>query len=82
MPDCGRRGKPKGRFSSAPTVLGNRKQRDFHIPTAPTSQWKSGKPKTGLPTFPLADMFFLFYSKSKRRPEGGRSAPAFRLIFQ
>src|SRR5687767_7925304 len=49
MTDCGRGGKPKGRFSTAPTALGNRKQRDSHIPTAATKQWKSGKPKAGFP---------------------------------
>jgi hypothetical protein len=27
--------KTKSRFPSAPTVLGNRKRRDSHIPTAP-----------------------------------------------
>lgn len=36
MPGHGRGGKPKGRFASAPTALGNRRRRDFHIPTAPT----------------------------------------------
>src|SRR5450755_659281 len=32
--------KTKGRFSSAPTALGNRKQRDSHIPTAAARRGK------------------------------------------
>src|SRR5436190_14274621 len=31
----------------------SQRQRDFHIPTAPTTRpWKSGKPKSRFPTFP------------------------------
>jgi hypothetical protein len=41
--------KTESRFSTAPTALGNRQRRDFHIPTAPTKRWKSGKPKAGFP---------------------------------
>jgi hypothetical protein len=54
--------------------------RDSHIPTAPTTQWKSGKPKTGFPlshcTIPPS------HSNQKGGPAADRFAPAFRLILQ
>lgn len=37
MTGYGKRGKPKARFPSFPTALGNRKTRDSHIPAAPTT---------------------------------------------
>ena len=37
MTGGGTRGKPKTSFHSLPTALGNRKRRDFHIPTAATA---------------------------------------------
>jgi hypothetical protein len=53
MPGGGKRGKPKAGFPSFPTALGNRQNRDSHIPTAPVSvaveKWKS---KSRIPTFP------------------------------
>lgn len=67
--------KTKGRFSTVPTALGNRRQRDFHIPTAPTKRWKSGKPKAG---FPLSHRttIHIINPKPERRPGRGRFAPA------
>ena len=76
---CGRGGKPKGRFSTAPTALGNRKRRDSHIPPAATKQWKSGKPKSRLSTFPLL-CFPLYISNQKGGLAADRFAPASRLI--
>jgi hypothetical protein len=48
----GRGGKPKAGFPTAPTALGNRKERDSHIPTAATrsEKWKT---TSTFPTFPL-----------------------------
>src|SRR5436190_20272546 len=68
------RRKTKGRFPSASTALGNRKRRDSHIPTAPTTKpvekWKS---KSRISTFPPA-RFPLSQTNDKtkeRRPGGG-----------
>src|SRR5216683_3459975 len=58
------RRKTKSRFSSFPTALGNRKKRDFHIPTAPaTAARKSGNPKAG---FPLSHRGFPSLTKLKK----------------
>jgi len=41
----GKRGKPNCGFPPFPPPLGNRRRRDFHIPTAPTTVPSSRKPK-------------------------------------
>jgi hypothetical protein len=51
---------------------------DFHIPTASTTQWKSGKPKTGFPLFHCT--IPPSRSNQKGGPAADRFAPAFRLI--
>jgi hypothetical protein len=73
--------KTKSRFPSFPTALGNRKQRDSHIPTAPaTAARKSGNPKAG---FPLSHRGFPSLTKLRKedspKPPG---SPSFRLIVQ
>jgi len=79
------RRKTKIRFPSAPTALGNRKKRDFHIPTAPTTKpvekWKS---KSRISTFPPARFPSSLNTKKTKKGglEAGRFAPASRLILQ
>ena len=65
------RRKTKNRFPSAPTALGNRRA-DFHIPTAPTKQWKSGKPKPGFPLSPC-NVSLIERTKTKTK-KGGLAA--------
>ena len=65
------RRKTKNRFPSAPTALGNRRA-DFHIPTAATKQWKSGKPKPGFPLSPC-NVSLIERTKTKTK-KGGLAA--------
>jgi hypothetical protein len=77
MTGYGRHGKPKSRFPTAPTALGNR-QGDSHIPTA---EMKRGKVENETARFPLSrygDMRFLEQQKGGLAAD--RCAPAFRLI--
>src|SRR5579863_8452910 len=72
--DCGNDGpwtprKTKGRFSSAPTVRGNRKKRDFHIPTVPAGRGKVENEKH-VSHFPACCL----YVQNRKEP-GGRFAP-------
>ena len=72
--------KTKGRFPSAPTALGNRKQRDSHIPTAATRRGKVENEKH-VSHFPAC-----CFTVSNKNQKGGlaadRFAPAFRLILR
>jgi hypothetical protein len=78
MTVCGRRGKPKTGFPRASTVLGNRKSRDSHIPTAAARRGKVENQKQ-VSHFPTRYFFF-----PKTNQKGGlaadRFAPAPRLI--
>jgi hypothetical protein len=80
MPVCWTARKTKGRFPSLPTALGNRKKRDFHIPTAPARRGKVENQKQ-VSHFPTC--CFLNQNQIKK---GGlaadRFAPAFRLILR
>src|SRR3981081_3950735 len=69
MTACGRRGKTKAGFPRASTVLGNRKSRDSHIPTAAARRGKveNQKQVSHFPTF----CFFFPQNESERRPGGG-----------
>src|SRR5205807_9352487 len=69
MTACGRRGKPKAGFPRASTVLGNRKSRDSHIPTAAARRGKveNQKQVSHFPTF----CFSFPQNESERRPGGG-----------
>src|SRR5712671_2442652 len=69
MTACGRRGKPKSGFPRASTVLGNRKSRDFHIPTAAARRGKVENQKQ-VSHFPTR-CFFFPQNESERRPGGG-----------
>src|SRR5260370_26151201 len=69
MTACGRRGKPKAGFPRASTVLGNRKSRDSHIPTAAARRGKVENQKQ-VSHFPTC-CFFLPQNESERRPGGG-----------
>src|ERR1700694_3880172 len=69
MTACGRRGKPKAGFPRASTVLGNRKSRDSHIPTAAARRGKVENQKQ-VSHFPTC-CFFFPQNKSERRPGGG-----------
>src|SRR5260370_9702142 len=69
MTACGRRGKPKAGFPRASTVLGNRKSRDSHIPTAAARHGK-GENQKQVSHFPTC-CFFLPQNESERRPGGG-----------
>ena len=82
---CGNAGpwtlrKTKGRFPSAPTALGNRKQRDSHIPTAAMRRGKVENEKH-VSHFPAC-----CFTVSNKNQKGGlaadRFAPAFRLILR
>jgi hypothetical protein len=55
--------------------------RDFHIPTAATKPWESGKPKAGLPLF-HGTAILNQNSIRKGGLAAGRFAPASRLILQ
>jgi len=73
MTGYGKRGKPKAGFPPFPTALGNRKKRDFHIPTAPaTTARKSGNPKTG---FPLSRRGFHVPKKLRKEDSPERRVP-------
>src|SRR5712671_5126052 len=69
MTVCGRRGKPKSGFPRASTVLGNRKSRDSHIPTAAARRGKVENQKQ-VSHFPTR-CFFFPQNESERRPGGG-----------
>src|SRR6266581_3780158 len=69
MTACGRRGKPKAGFPRASTVLGNRKSRDSHIPTAAARRGKVENQKQ-VSHFPTC-CFFFPQNESERRPGGG-----------
>src|SRR5438874_6144214 len=69
MTACGRRGKPKAGFPRASTVLGNRKSRDSHIPTAAARRGKVENQKQ-VSHFPTC-CFFFPQNKSERRLGGG-----------
>src|SRR4029453_4400374 len=65
------RWKTKGRFPTAPTALGNRKQRNSHIPTAATTR---GKVETERHVSHFPAHGFVFVSKTKK---GGLAADRF-----
>src|SRR5438477_12449136 len=69
MTACGRRGKPKAGFPRASTVLGNRKSRDSHIPTAAARRGKVENQKQ-VSHFPTC-YFFFPQNESERRPGSG-----------
>src|SRR5713226_6891598 len=69
MTACGRRGKPKAGFPRASTVLGNRKSRDSHIPTAAARRGKVENQKQ-VSHFPTC-CFSSPQNESERRPGGG-----------
>src|SRR6266478_8735236 len=69
MTACGRRGKPKAGFPRASTVLGNRKSRDSHIPTAAARRGRVENQKQ-VSHFPTC-CFFFPQNESERRPGGG-----------
>ena len=72
MTGCWTVRKTKPRFPSLPTALGNRCC-DSHIPTAATSQWKSGKAKIRLSHFPTV-LLVPFSTKTKTRKEAWRQS--------
>jgi hypothetical protein len=73
MTGYGKTRKTKDRFPSFPTALGNREERDFHIPTAPaTTARKSGNPKAG---FPLSHRGFHSLKKLKKEDAPERRVP-------
>src|SRR5271156_6423077 len=61
--------KTESRFSSAPTVLGNRRLRDFHIPTVPARRAKVENEKH-VSHFPACCLHI-----PDRKEPGGRFAP-------
>jgi len=70
---CGNAGpwtprKTKSRFPSAPTVLGNRKRRDSHIPTAPKRGTVENEKHV---SHCSAGCFYTLQTESERRPGGG-----------
>src|ERR1700704_334740 len=76
MTACGRRGKPKAGFPRASTVLGNRKSRDSHIPTAAARRGKVENQKQ-VSHFPTC-CFFFPQNESERRPGGGSLCSRFQ----
>lgn len=81
MPGYGHGGNQR-QVSPAPTALGNRRRRDFHIPTAPMMK-PDGKVEIQKQDshFPTASIVYL-KAQRKESPAAGRSAPASRLILQ
>src|SRR5579864_9634736 len=69
MPVCWTARKTNGRFPSLPTALGNRKRRDFHIPTAPARRGKVENQKQ-VSHFPTC-CFSVSKPNQERRPGGG-----------
>src|SRR5260370_6153071 len=69
MPVCWTARKTKGRFPSQPTALGNRKRRDFNIPTAPARRGKVENQKQ-VSHFPTC-CFSVSKPNQERRPGGG-----------
>ncbi len=77
MPVCWTARKTNGRFPSLPTALGNRKRRDFHIPTAPARRGKVENQKQVF-HFPTC-CFSVSKPNPERRPGGGSLRSRSRL---